>query len=501
MVVDRLLEGSASRIAYGMDSFAYAIATGNMANSVLRLGATLLFLDKNSRIVTETEILRLAYLIARAIAYSSIGHDSDAEAPIRYERTNVLAAALSILLRDMARDEHDLLFQYQNDFVLAGKVLSKLASLEVLASTTGSNRPVILLARESLATMVEVCSWDGSSFVLELLSMPVARSFTDLVAHMDISICSLLEVVAQKPHGSEILVNAGVLDAMDSAGSSYAIQEAAVLAKIQQTNEYRQTKIMTPDFLLSHLKLLTELLATSVPAPSSHLLTKTKDGLSLPEHAFQILGHYKNTFHRLCSNFPVDADVLRAFLRCVVSATTMAMSVVPSFSHLFSRLGFFEGGFWGLCRQLVEHPLPVPLLSQVPASLKSPPSPDKNGDWHGIVKVELPVHDYNESDHKRQQQTWWEVLKAHMKTRKVAADYAFSPPIGSNVWLPVLSDDDRWSETTYEYAIVAADILGLSLTLIVKLHCWDEEKLDFLSLCRGLRQHVLAAKVRFPVAL
>jgi hypothetical protein len=511
MIVDRLLEGSEGRISNGMDTSLYANSTRNMSNAVLCLVDAVVSLDKGRRSDSAMEILHLISLLARAVAYSSIGDNSDAEAPTRYERTIVLANAMSLLLRAIAHDEPDLLLQYQEDLLLAARALANLASLEVSASSPESSSVVSILARNSLASLVEICSeyseGHGTSFVFQLLSLPIARSFSDLVARMDLSICSLLEVVASQPHGAEILVNARVLDAMESAASRYAVREAEMIAKIQQAGQYRKTKVVAPDFLMSHLKLLVALLASSPRSSSSSPLTPSIQGASIPEQALRILGHYKNTFQRLCLNFPFEADVLRAYLRCLVQTTFVAMSsdpsqhfditnisnsgASPSFPHAFAHVGFFECGLLVLCRHLLEHPLPGSLLPQVPPSLESPPPTKNSGDWGDIVKLESS--DYH---HQQQEQhTWWDVLKVLLKNTKNDGEFRFAPPIGSNDWFgPSFSEDDKWSENTFEYAIVAADILGLSLTLMQKLRLW-EDHLDFPLVCRGIHKYLLATKV------
>ena len=509
LIVDRLLEGSNIPYPTGMDSSSYANATRSMSNAVLCLVDALLSFDKETWTINAIEILQLISLIAQAIAYSSIGDESEAEAPTRYERTTVLANAMSALLRAIAHDEPGLLLDYSDDLILAGQALAKLASFEVSTVSPESTSVVSILARNCLATMVEICSdhceGQGTSFVTQLFNPLIVGRFSDLVSRIDLSICSLLDVVASQPGGADILVHARVLDAMESAASSYVRQETEMVAKIQQTGEYRQTKIQSPDYLMSHLKLLTTLLASSRRSSS----TQSMLAPSLPDHAIKILGYYKNTCHRLCLNFPFEADVLRAFLRCLVQAVFVALwngsnqprdalesfnvSSIPSFHDVFADLGFFDSTLLVLYRQLLEHPLPPSLLPEVPVSLESPPSATKSGDWNSVVKL-VSSNDYH--DRKRDRQSWWDVLNVMLKDSKSLTEHSFAPPSLSKEWLgPQISKADNWTESTFEYAIVVADILGLILTLLRNVRGWDYS-LDILLVCRGVRQYALATKVR-----
>ena len=514
LILDRLLEGSNIQFPNGMDSSSYANATRSMSNAVLCLIDALLSFDEEKRSIKAIEILPLISLIAKAVAYSSIGDDSDAEAPTRYERTIVLANAMSTLLRHIAHDEPGLLMHYKDDLILAGQALARLASFEVSTVIPESTSVVSILARNCLATMVEICSHDceghETSFAFQLLNPLIAHRFSDLVSRIDLSICSFLEIVASQPGGAEILIHARVLDAMESAASSYARQEAEMVAKIQETGEFRQTMVLSPDHLMSHVKLLTTLLASSRPSLSSRS-TQALLVPPLPNHAIKILGFYKNTFHRLCSKFPIEADVLRAFLRCLVQAAIVAMchdstqprDALPSLTsskssilavhQVLADFGFLDSTLLVLYRQLLDHPLPPSLLPQVPVPLESPHSAKKNVAWNRVVKV-VSSNDFHHM--KRDQPTWWDILNAFLKNSKISSEHSFAPPVSSDEWFaPQFSEEDRWSETTFEYAIVAADILGLILTLLRKLHGWDYG-LDIRLVCRGVYQYALATKVR-----
>jgi len=87
-------------------------------------------------------------------------------------------------------------------------------------------------------------------------------------------------------------------------------------------------------------------------------------------------------------------------------------------------------------------------------------------------------------------------LNVFLTNGKISTEHSFAPPFSSDKWFaPQFSEDDRWSESTFEYAIVAADILGLILTLLRKLHSWDFGP-DIRLVCRGVYQYALATKVR-----
>jgi hypothetical protein len=213
----------------------------------------------------------------------------------------------------------------------------------------------------------------------------------------------------------------------------------------------------------------------------------------LPEHAMRILRLYKNMFQRMCYNFPLEGDILRAFLRCLVEAACLASptdlneqfnALTPafgrSFRELFAESGFLEGGIAVLCHQLLEYPLPNNLLPPPPQQLK--PTAD-GGSENGVVKVE--------SD---KQKSWWDVLEIILSTRETESRFTLKAPVASSdfgYWNR--QPPKSWSENKFEYAIVAADVLSLVLSLLKKLE--QTVALDGTVLARGLYQYILASQV------
>ncbi len=484
----RLLDGDSGRIVGGMDSKLYSNATRDMSNAVLLLVDSLTN-QENSNWPNATDFLQLVPLLSRAVASSSLGDDSDAEAPTRYERTTVLASTLSLLLLVVSREEPDLLIQYRDDLLLAGNALAKLSVFEVSSTSQDSTCIVSLVARSNLSTMVDTCSdgeeSKGSSFVFQLMTTLVSKSFMGLVTSHDMNICSLLQSIAHQCYGAEVLINARVLAALETAAMTYAKQEADLTARLhKEGGGYHQVKIIAPDFLMGHLKLIDTIMASStLPMQTLHLL---------PEQMMQILRHYKNTFQRLCCNFPYEGDILRAFLRCFVHATSTALPSDPSeryshlqpsfhqaFQDLFSQEGFLENGVLIICKQLLEHPMPRWLLPPPPPSIKHD---EKSTIDDSVVKVE--------SDRL---QSWWDVLEVLLASKGTESIYVFEPPIGSGdfgYWGN--RNPAKWNENKFEYAIVAADVLSLCLSLLKKLDSCGS--LGGMVLARGLHQLTLASQ-------
>lgn len=486
-IICRMLEGIENRVG-GMDSKLYSNATRNISNGVLILVDCLTNSGKAIR-PHAADLLQLVSLVSRAVAFSSIGDDADAEAPTRYERTTVLASALSLLLRVVSQDEPDLLIQLRDDLLLAANALAKLSIFEVSATRDDPKCVVALLARSSLSTMVETCSdiddSKGTSFVCQLMTSHVAKSLTELVAKLDTNICALLQSMANQRYGADVLLNIRVLEAMESAAATYAKQEADITSTLQkEAGGYRQVKIMSPDFLMGHLKLLNTIMtSSSLPTPILQVL---------PEQVMRILRHYKNTFKRLCFNFPFEGDILRAFLRCFVHATSLSLPSDPSeryselkpsfrrtFQDLFSEEGFLENGILILSKQLLEHPMPSSLLPPLPQALE---------------QIEVGTYDGNivrvESD---KLQTWWDVLDVLLSTREQDCHYTFEPPVGSRDFAYWGSrTPTKWNENKYEYAIVAADVLSLCLSLLKKLD--RNNDLNGITLARGLHQLTLTSQ-------
>eukprot|EP00934_Nitzschia_sp_Nitz4_P001221 Nitzschia sp. Nitz4//scaffold104_size75438//19509//26698//NITZ4_005654-RA/size75438-processed-gene-0.27-mRNA-1//1//CDS//3329532380//1221//frame0 len=473
-----VLEGDMSSF---MDANLYPSATRNLSNAILVFAEMLSTLGKDQR-PGDADLLGVAGLLSHAIVYSLEG--SEASNPIQDERTAVLGTSLSITLQCVGDTETYLLNQRRGDFVLAAKALAKLACCEVSPSSSDSRTAVALLARSTLSTVLEVCADTAEnkseSFIIEAFGTSQLRDFVSLVSRKDSNICSVLRSAALQPFGAVILLDAGICEAIETAADSYRFEEKQYMdGRGALVSDFNSFQVKAPDYLLGHLGLLSALMAT----------TSDSFQQSLSRRVIRILSCYLPVFKRLCCNFPSEADVLRAFVRCLEQAVCidrpadldkrnggLSLSSEESFKDLFKHYGFLDNGLLMVCQHLMEYPLPRDLLPPLPQSLQEKEPPSKTG----VVKVQ--------SDNSR---TWWDVLDALLETKQ--ASFSFRAPIGSNdfgYWGQ--QAPGRWNENHFEYAIAAASILRMGLSVLKKLNLFDRVRGKFLA--AGVYEYTLASQ-------
>jgi len=321
----------------------------------------------------------------------------------------------------------------------------------------------------------------NDSLIFHALPSQFLGLLLDLVATMDETICKLLHTVALQPFGAEILLDAGILRALQVAARTYLEEEARVSSTLQSSS-YNKMSLATPRFLMSHLKLLSALMSSqTLPA---------RKALELAIQATETMALYKTTICRLCYNFPVEADVLRWFLRGFLQASSLSQPVDRSLQHsllsehsskvksIIAESALIDSGIAMLCQQLWENPLPRDLLLQLPAELrKSPPGGPKSK----FVQVEMET-----------ERSWWDVLDTLLVGKGTKSQFTFDAPVGnSDFW--GTKKNKKWDEDKFEYAIVASDVLSLSTSLLKRLNRLDA--LDSSSLACGLYHCTFAAQV------
>eukprot|EP00980_Cylindrotheca_fusiformis_P005425 scaffold1157_cov122-Cylindrotheca_fusiformis.AAC.17 len=469
----------------GMDAILFPAATRNLSNAALVLAESITSFD-DQEAPAASELLAVAAMLSRTIAYSGVGDESSVEVPMRHERSTVLASALSALLRHTSHVEPDFVRQYRGDFLAAAGSLSKLCMFKVDENSSESLSVVSVLARSSFGSILEACSGIGDermseSFVYESLPKGAMESLMDLVATMDENVCGLLQTVALQPYGSEMLIDGGVCRAMQLAAKYYLAEEARVSSSLPRSN-YNRATLGTPRFLMTHLKLLSTLLTASC-APS-------RKSLELSVQATETALLYKDIILRLCYNFPSEADILRWFMRCFIQALSLAQSVDSDQCHnllaehssklkqLFTETKLLDSGILMLCQQLWENPLSQELLLQLPAELQ--PS-EHSVQESRVVRVEKEAY-----------RSWWDVLDRMLLARDSRKDYCFDAPIGqSDFW--GAKSNKKWDENRFEYGTVAMDVLWLGTSLLKRLN--RLELIDSFSLARGIYHCSFAAQV------
>lgn len=469
----------------GMDTIFFPAATRDLSNAVLVLAESITSFSENEA-PTASELVALAAMLSRTLAYSGVGDEAAVEVPMRHERTTVLASALSALLRYTAHTEPDFVRQYRGDFLAAAGSLSKLCIFRVDSNASEALSVVSVLARSSFGSILDACSGDdeeqmSETFVFETLPKRFLANLLELTATMDENICVLLQTVALQPCGSQILIDGGICTALQAAAKAYLAEEARVSSTLPRSS-YNKATLGTPRFLASHLRLLSTLMsAQSSPSRTS---------FDLAIQATETVAMYKEIILRLCYNFPAEADVLRWFMRCFVQALSLAQSVDHNERHdllaehtsklkrIFTKTKLIDNGILMLCQQLWENPLPQELLLQLPTELL--PS-EKGGLESRVVLLE-----------KAARQSWWDVLDRMLMARDNSMLHSFEAPIGqSDFW--GTKNNKKWDENRFEYGIVAMDILSLGTSLLKRLN--RLELVDGSSIARGVYHCSFAAQV------
>jgi hypothetical protein len=472
----------------GMDGFLLPVATRNLSNIVLTLSESATSPSSEGSI-SSSDLLQIGALVARIIESSSIGQDTAEEAPFRYERTATLGSALALLLRSSASLEPEFAKQYQDDFIRAAHGLARISRFKVDSTDNDSRGIVSMLSRGCIASIVlalchDECDDDSmieNSYACSCIPQEFLEQLIILVAELDEDVCNFLQVIALKPSGAKMLIDAGIDQALLSAAKQYMKQETDVIKNLDSSS-FTKSTIRTPGFLLSHLKLICALLTTAkLPEQSAN---------SFSLNCIEIIATYRPTIDRLCYNFPVQADFLRCFLKALNLVFSFAKPIKkrfqgntinnsgPNFKEIISRAGFLENGIIMLLEQLSENPLPRDMLPErMPKELKESTGLAVSSN---IVSVE-----------KDNSSTWWDVLQQILTTRHGDGGTSkFLAPTGDQVFNPARS----WNVDTFEYSIVASDILCLGLNLLKRMERTELLNGSDLARGRGLFRTFLAAK-------
>ena len=163
--------------------------------AALLLSENIIGFDKREA-PSAADLLTVAYLLSRALAFSSVGDDTAVEAPTRYERTAVLSSAsLSLLLRHTSDVEPGFVRQYREDFLPAAQALEKLSCFKVDAKSSELLGVVSVLARATFGSLVVACSDEDDTreqyFVFNYMPKTFVKPLLELVANLDENVCHL----------------------------------------------------------------------------------------------------------------------------------------------------------------------------------------------------------------------------------------------------------------------------------------------------------------------
>uniref|UniRef100_A0A7S4W5F5 Uncharacterized protein n=1 Tax=Ditylum brightwellii TaxID=49249 RepID=A0A7S4W5F5_9STRA len=279
------------------------------------------------------------------------------------DRAAVLSCALTAILSyrslrsqtDRSKAVHDSSFQrfVLNESDLYLSAASYLAELTAMNSASSNSEvtptknqaacaekinTVALAARSALSSLLALFdSYEkeytepphnlGDSFVAQVFGndhgkIPLKTSclprLVRLITSFDTDIAYLLQQIACCRHGTELLLNAGVLAALNTAANKYLKEEMQLTVTDLEPRfdavgreTYGAVQIEPPAFLIGHLSLLNVMLATSCPP----LPLPKRQSMALD--AAKFLQSHANTVERLLKSYPRNGDLTAKFVTCL----------------------------------------------------------------------------------------------------------------------------------------------------------------------------------------
>lgn len=418
-------------------------------------------------------------LLARAVVSSGYGTDLSPNSSRTNERTAILTTALAVMLQHLSKEDvRDTDLQH---FFRAAVVVSRLASARTDTRIPAVPSTEALVARSCLSLLLELfgSDTDGSRAQSPVQAVLVERNgdgisespiktLVRLVASLDGNVAIFLQKVAHLPFGADVLLESGVLKALQAAAECYKAEELRVQSSHRNDVAYENVSIVTPSFLQGHLGLMSTLMATRLSSDR---------GRDLPLQVMKILRVYASVFERLVSRFPMDGDVLQSCFRCIAQAQSWGAS---STSDVLCPLPFgglleagalvskeFDRAAVVLTMHIAENPFPSDTLPALPSLLSERINMLNNG----AVAMTNP-----------KEKSWWDALN-------VERTHSASAWLRSNV---------RLTDETFDYSILGADMLGSGFCLI--RGAASTSLLDESTLSRALCRCVHAVRVsRVPL--
>jgi hypothetical protein len=342
------------------DSDRYATATRNLAMAALVVASEAV-LQGVTIDGTEGSFDGSALRSVAASAVASSGNrlewrlaDSEWQ-----ERTALLGAVLSLIFeRSSSYDVENTSLHY----VGAATSLAVL-SLETMKTSGAPAVPVkaAMVARECLGLLFEklqsaLPSGSKQSFVQRVLSQSFkgstfAASFMLLIRRLDSDLNHLVLTISTLPGGCQLLLDSGVLDALEDASKTYNSEESKALAS--STNAI---KIETPLFFEGHLELLVSLMTNCDVDNLCYDIAAT---------SCRVVSNYERVVERTIAEFPTSMHSVHLVTRLAVA--------VRHFSRRFTPIEPWsksvEQKMLSLALNVAVHPLPNEFLPALPDSV------------------------------------------------------------------------------------------------------------------------------------
>ena len=416
----KLLELILGRMAAGIDDIrnprlldnsCYTTACRNLSSAALSC-------CQQAKMMGEASdagfLVRACSLLVQMISYSGGDADLGPDSLRRNERVAYLASCLLLLVKDLPLQavsdqlhrDRDSSHYYLSAVVLANLCCSKVAE-GVPPLTHAQPSSAIYMFRTCLVALLEVLESAQSQRSLSReilgslydgLSQSPVQSMIELLPRLESQVAFLLQNLTRFPGVASMLLQRGVLNALEAAADNYLVEEAHSFPPEVRNMLYGQSlTIDTPSFLLGHLELIGALMA-------SNSSSGQKDRRECALRAIAIIHKYDSVFERLRQKFPFDGDVLKVILQCLAQADSMlsghnfAMVDAHEKSVLDDIIGdSLRGRVVMLTLHVAEYPLPDRYLGQLPPSLGAL-SHGRSG-RNGVVVVSA-----------RKRNVWWDVL-------------------------------------------------------------------------------------------
>ena len=477
-------------------------------------------LQQTETLVEGEDLMQVADMILNAISYCDSREDD--------ERTAILSCALTYVL-DSKRLNGVLKSCISSTNIRLGKVVRHLSKLSRnIVSEDRSNKRYQMIASAARAALASlVCFLDlqtkedkvvslKENFLFLLLGVeqenhlePYSHlsKLVELVSDFDTDVLFLLESIACCQSGADLLVTAGITDALLLAASKF---EKSSGVSFVGTESYGSFYTEPPSFFHSHLSIMNALLTSPVHFMNQKLLND----------AVQFIHIYSTIGESSVRNYPRNGEVTMRFISLLLltssgfefsqnngSGSGLHSSIDRTNSLRTGNLISFaflrnQDTFNNLVQRVIDlafhiaaHPFPSKYLPSLPNELVERQEQKISRSSHVSV---------NYCDGR----SWWDRIPQSGANNDSCSNAVYLPDP------PGVSDDSdffikntnnineqiseqRWTDEMYMHSISAARILELCLTfLIVQVNSSGRDlKLDSVSIGKALCRNTIAVQV------
>ena len=262
---------------------------------------------------------------------------------------------------------------FRNKAIDASTFLTSLSCRDLSIENSPASLSVTDAARSGLSSLLK---WfddierntekqEGALFLFELFATSHTESsllsqIVHLISARDGDAPNLLETIACCQGGTELLVQAGITEALHVASSKH-LQEISS----QSRSSYGYTELNYSQYVYGHTSLLSTMLASNVP---EHCLQRLLSGTA------KIIGTYQGTIESLFQHFPENEDLLFDFVTilALISDAMKNISGMHSLHQLFdaSVLSTLDKRMEEFAFHVCQYPYPNGFLPVLPSLLR-----------------------------------------------------------------------------------------------------------------------------------